>query len=139
MQKASITGIKETCLSVTDVPSSASFYTKVLGFRILQEESRFCAMSVADSHVLLLFARGQTATPVQLPGGLVPPHDASGQQHVGFAISTEDVHAWREHLTEQQIAIESIVTWPRGGTSIYFRDLDGHLLELLTPGVWEIY
>ena len=26
--------------------------------------------------------------------------------------------------------------WPRGGTSLYFRDPDGHLLELATPGIW---
>ena len=37
------------------------------------------------------------------------------------------------------IEIESRVTWPGGGTSLYFRDPEGHLLELLTPGVWQIY
>jgi len=26
-----------------------------------------------------------------------------------------------------------------GGHSIYFRDPDGHLLELATPGLWEVY
>ncbi len=26
-----------------------------------------------------------------------------------------------------------------GGTSLYFRDPDGHLLELVTPGIWSIY
>ncbi|MDZ4820644.1 MAG: glyoxalase, partial [Planctomycetota bacterium] len=29
--------------------------------------------------------------------------------------------------------------WPQGARSIYFRDPDGHLLELLTPGFWSIY
>jgi len=42
-------------------------------------------------------------------------------------------------LREHGIAIESTITWPRGGTSIYFRDPDGHLLELVTPGIWDIY
>jgi catechol 2,3-dioxygenase-like lactoylglutathione lyase family enzyme len=37
------------------------------------------------------------------------------------------------------VAIESRMEWPRGGKSIYFRDPDGHLLEVLTPGVWAIY
>jgi catechol 2,3-dioxygenase-like lactoylglutathione lyase family enzyme len=30
-------------------------------------------------------------------------------------------------------------TGPRGGHSIYFRDPDGHLLELATPGLWAGY
>jgi hypothetical protein len=37
------------------------------------------------------------------------------------------------------VSIESVVTWPRGGTSLYFRDPNDHLLELITPGVWSIY
>jgi catechol 2,3-dioxygenase-like lactoylglutathione lyase family enzyme len=31
------------------------------------------------------------------------------------------------------------MVWPRGGTSLYFRDPDGHLVELATPGLWSIY
>jgi catechol 2,3-dioxygenase-like lactoylglutathione lyase family enzyme len=34
------------------------------------------------------------------------------------------------------IAIESRITWARGGTSLYFRDPDGHSLEVATPGLW---
>ena len=26
-----------------------------------------------------------------------------------------------------------------GGTSLYFRDPDGHSVEIATPGVWETY
>ena len=41
--------------------------------------------------------------------------------------------------TGSGIEIESEVTWTRGGRSLYFRDPDGHLVELATPGVWEVY
>jgi catechol 2,3-dioxygenase-like lactoylglutathione lyase family enzyme len=37
------------------------------------------------------------------------------------------------------VSIEGEMKWPRGGTSLYFRDPDGHLVELATPGLWSIY
>jgi catechol 2,3-dioxygenase-like lactoylglutathione lyase family enzyme len=77
--------------------------------------------------------------PTELPGGTIPPHGASGQSHLAFAISADDLEAWKTHLAEHDVALESTVTWPRGGTSLYFRDPDGHLLELVTPGIWSIY
>ena len=36
-------------------------------------------------------------------------------------------------------SLEGRTEWPRGGVSVYFRDPDGHLLELATPGLWEGY
>ena len=36
-------------------------------------------------------------------------------------------------------AIEGRTVWSRGGHSIYFRDPDGHLVELATPGLWATY
>jgi len=134
-----VSGIKETCLTVADVDLSEAFYRKLFGFSVLEGESRFRALNVADTHVLLLFAEGQSTEPMPLPGGIIPPHDAHGQSHVAFAISTDQVEAWKSRLAEYQVPIESIVTWPRGGTSVYFRDPDGHLLELITPGVWQIW
>ena len=45
----------------------------------------------------------------------------------------------RQRLGEHGVAIEGRTDWTRGGHSIYFRDPDGHLLELATPGLWAIY
>jgi len=89
--------------------------------------------------VLLLLGRGSTAHPLEFPGGIIPPHDGSGQNHLAFAISAEQILAWEKQLGEHRIAIESRVYWPLGGTSIYFRDPDDNLLELATPGIWPIY
>ena len=47
--------------------------------------------------------------------------------------------AWEARLTELRIAVESRVTWERGGVSLYFRDPDGRLVELATPGLWPSY
>ena len=47
--------------------------------------------------------------------------------------------AWEAALAAHGIPIESRVRWSRGGESIYFRDPDGHSVELATPGVWATY
>ena len=74
-----------------------------------------------------------------MPGGTIPPHDGSGPIHIGLAVAAEDLPAWEQRLTAHGVPIEGRATWRRGGTSLYFRDPDGHLLELLTPGLWAIY
>ena len=76
---------------------------------------------------------------MKLPGGVIPPHDGSGHLHFAFAIPAEDLPAWEKRLGEAGIEIESRVKWARGGESLYFRDLDGHLVELATPGIWPNY
>ncbi len=50
-----------------------------------------------------------------------------------------DVERWERWLREQDIEVESELEWEKGGRSLYFRDPDGHLLELVTPGVWQTY
>lgn len=134
-----IKGIIETALYVTDLARATVFYRDVLGFELMNHDDRFAAFSVAGRHVLLLFKQGASTEPVTIPGGTIPPHDGSGTSHVGFAVDAESLSKWRHRLVEHGVSIESTVDWTRGGTSLYFRDPDGHLLEILTPGVWSIY
>ena len=89
--------------------------------------------------MLLLFRRGGTASGASFPGGWIPPHDGTGPVHFAFAIRDDDLELWREHLAAEGVEIESEVHWDRGGTSFYFRDLNGHSVELATPGVWKVY
>jgi catechol 2,3-dioxygenase-like lactoylglutathione lyase family enzyme len=135
----SLSGVLETCLYVEDVNRASNFYEEVLGLRRIAGDDRFRAYSIADKDVLLLFKRGATTQPVDIPGGTIPPHDGSGQNHLAFAISAEQMPAWEKQLVENQIVIESRVRWPAGGTSVYFRDPDDNLLEIATPGLWSIY
>jgi catechol 2,3-dioxygenase-like lactoylglutathione lyase family enzyme len=132
--------IKETCLYVANLSRATRFYTDLFGYEVMTSDDRFTALSVAGQDVLLLFLEGGTLEPAVLPNGdFIPPHDGSGQTHLGLAVASSDLPEWESRLAERNIAIESRVTWTRGGLSIYFRDPDGHLLELLTPGVWPIY
>jgi catechol 2,3-dioxygenase-like lactoylglutathione lyase family enzyme len=135
----SLSGIIETCLYVGDIGRASKFYEEVLGLRRMAGDDRLLAYSVAEKDVLLLFKRGSTTQPLEFPGGTIPPHDGSGHNHLAFAVSTEQIPAWEKQVEEHQIAIESRVHWPLGGTSIYFRDPDDNLLELARPGIWPIY
>jgi len=134
-----VTGVLESGIYVSDVARSAAFYRRIFGFERLEGDDRFCALSVAGRQVFLIFKKGGTLTPMQLPGGVLPPHDGSGQQHFAFSVPAADLAAWEKKLAENSVEIESRVTWPRGGKSIYFRDPDGHLAELITPGCWTVY
>jgi catechol 2,3-dioxygenase-like lactoylglutathione lyase family enzyme len=134
-----VTGVVETCLYVDDLERATRFYEDVCEFKKLIGDERFSAMSVADRNVLLLFHKGATLESIPTPGGTIPPHDGAGQVHVAFSIPAAAEGDWLRRLVECGIAIESTVDWPRGGRSLYFRDPDQHLLELITPGCWSIY
>ncbi len=72
-----------------------------------------------------------------LPGGTIPGHEGSGRLHFAFAV--DSLAGWRQQLAAHGVAIEGETKWPAGGTSWYFRDPDGHLVELATPGIWPTY
>ena len=134
-----INGVVETAIHVDDVARSAEFYQRLFGFEKLAGDDRFCSFAVPGNAVFLLFKKGGTLAPVPTPGGMIPPHDGSGHMHFAFKISSDSLEACERELAEHAIKIESRVDWPRGGTSLYFRDPDGHLVELITPGCWAVY
>jgi catechol 2,3-dioxygenase-like lactoylglutathione lyase family enzyme len=131
--------ILETCLSVQDLSRSTAFYTNIFGYSLMRSDNRFCAFDIGCQQVLLLFVRGTDLNGTILPFGTIPAHGTTGVGHVGFRVPADSLAAWRARLCEYDVAIESEFQWPTGGTSVYFRDPDGHLLELLTPGVWPNY
>ena len=131
-----VSRILETSLYVADLDRSEPFYATLFGFARLVRDPRMCAMAIPNRQVLLLFRRGGSVQPGQTPGGTIPAHDASGDQHLCFSIAVTDLELWRRHLAASGVAIESEVRWPNGGTSLYFRDPDGHSLEVATAGLW---
>lgn len=132
-------GVLETALYVDDLERAAHFYETVLALPVLTADSRFRAYDAGARSVLLLFQRGATLETVSMPGGTIPPHDGRGPLHVAFAVAADALAGWEERLGAHGIEIEGRTDWKRGGHSVYFRDPDGHLLELATPGLWAIY
>ena len=126
-------GILESSLYVDDVVGSARFYEKVFGFRTISDfGERGCAMEAGNRQVLLLFKKGGSHL-------VQSPHDGDGELHIAFAIPASELSSWEAWLAENGIAVEEKRTWEPGGTSVYFRDPDRHLIEIATPGVWSIY
>jgi catechol 2,3-dioxygenase-like lactoylglutathione lyase family enzyme len=134
-----LSGVLETSLYVHDVGRSVEFYRTVFGFEILIQDARFCAFSVAGKQVLLLFRIGSSTGVTVVPGGIIPPHDGAGHLHFAFSIPADALSSWEARLAAVGVTIESRVAWERGGHSIYFRDPDRNLVELVTPGCWRIY
>lgn len=135
----SLTGVLETSLYVDDLDRASCFYEETFGLTRIEGDERFRAYSVGGRSVLLLFKRGAANRVTELPQGKLGPHDGSGPLHLAFSISAEELPAWEKLLFERGISIETRIRWPRGGTSVYFRDPDKHSVELATPGVWSIY
>lgn len=131
--------VLETSLYVKDPASVCRFYEDVLGLEPMMQDERLTAFAVGPGSVLLLFRQGTTSQPAPTPGGVIPAHDGSGWLHFAFAVAAEAFDAWRGHLQRHDVAIESEVSWPRGGRSIYFRDPEQNLVELATPGLWRNY
>ena len=129
--------VLETALYVGDLEESETFYRQLFGFERLLRDERMCGLAVPGRQVLLLFRRGGSVEPSPTPFGLIPAHDAQGQQHLCFRIEHADVARWVEHLSANGVALESRLDWDKGATSLYFRDPDGHSLEVGTSGLWE--
>ena len=129
----------ETSLYVTDLGASKAFYKRLFGLETLLEDERMVALALPGSAVLLLFREGGSLEPSPTPGGLIPSHGAEGQQHLCLAIPAASLQEWDRHLMMSGIVIESRVVQTHGGTSLYFRDPDGHSVEVATPGLWATW
>jgi catechol 2,3-dioxygenase-like lactoylglutathione lyase family enzyme len=127
-------GVLETSLYVDDLARSSQFYQKVFGFPVISDfgGDRGCALAAGPRQVLLLFRKGASRA-------ITSPHDGDGELHLAFAISAAELGRWEAWLAENAIEIEERKEWERGGISLYFRDPDRHLLEIVTPGLWSIY
>lgn len=135
--KPPLHGVLETALYVSDLDASESFYKRLFGFDTLLADERMRALKICDTQILLLFRVGGSTAGEETPGGFIPPHDGRGQLHMAFSIAMRDVDAWRKYLQQAGVEIESEVE-ANQGHSIYFRDPDGHAIELGMPGLWSI-
>lgn len=124
--------IKETCLYISDLQQSEDFYHRKLGFPMIGKVEGRHIFFRTGSTVLLCFIAEKTRQDKNLP-----PHYGSGQLHLAFEVSPQEYQAWKDKISDAGIAIEHEQAWKNNLHSFYFRDPDGHLLEIVPEGIWE--
>jgi catechol 2,3-dioxygenase len=127
--------IGHVVLKVRDLKRSRKFYTEVLGMEVMKEISQpsivFLANNRRDHHEVGLLEVGPQAA---------GPRDSDiGLLHVAFRLRSEaDLRAAYKELKDNDVPISFTVN--HGITkSIYFRDPDGHELEVYYDNPPEEY
>ena len=132
-------GVLESALYVDDLDTAEDFYGRVMGLeRIARVAGRHVFFRCGQG-VVLLFDPKETVKPpppgAKLP---VPPHGATGEGHLCFAGTADEIERWKARLEAHGVAIEADFEWPQGGRSIYFRDPAGNSLEIAEPRIWGL-
>jgi catechol 2,3-dioxygenase-like lactoylglutathione lyase family enzyme len=134
-----VRGVIETTLCCSDLDAAEAFYTEVLNFDVFaKDEGRHLFFRCGDG-MLLLFNPEHTAVKVSTVGDAeMPLHGTTGAGHVAFRADAAEIAAWKRRLAAHGVPVESEISWPEGGNSIFFRDPAGNCLEFTTPITWGL-
>lgn len=117
-------GIRHIALRVRDLQRSLDFYARLLGMRIDWRPDTENAYLTSGSDNLALH---------QIPAVRDPASDSLGLDHFGFIVSKpEHVDQWADRLEAEGVPLtQKAKTHRDGARSIYFRDPDGNLIQIL--------
>lgn len=129
-------GLFETHLHVANLEAAMRFYGDVIGLELglMESERRAAFYWVGEDRSTMLGLW-------EKPPWIAPETGNSPQiQHIAFAVSFEDLQEAIQHLQQNGIVLRnffdqntdepSVLAW-MPAASIYFNDLDGHLLEFI--------
>jgi catechol 2,3-dioxygenase-like lactoylglutathione lyase family enzyme len=132
--------VLESCLCATDLDTAERFYTQVIGLQLhAREDGRHVFFRCGDGMVLVFNPDHTSAVATTIGGSPVPLHGTRGAGHLAFAMREDEIPAWRSHLEQAGVEVESEVRWPQGGTSLYIRDPAGNSIELASPKIWGLH
>jgi catechol 2,3-dioxygenase-like lactoylglutathione lyase family enzyme len=124
--------IFETVLYADDLEQAKAFYGDILGMQLIRESELFLTFRISYS-VLLIFDAEKSAA----SGRSVPAHGMTGEGHIAFAATDDEIDQWQAHLEAKGIEIEQMVTWSEGGRSLYIRDPAGNSVEFAPSTLWD--
>ena len=116
-------GIRHIALRVRDIGRSAEFYTRLLGMTV---EWR------PDAGTVYLTSGGDNLALHEVDADHID-NSCSPLDHLGFLVSRpEEVDEWAQRLQAGGVElVQQPKTHRDGARSIYFRDPDGNLVQLL--------
>ncbi|MFI7701188.1 VOC family protein [Nonomuraea sp. NPDC049480] len=115
---------------VDDVTAAVDFYTGLLGFEAVADQSPAFAIVARDGLRLLLSApRGPGGAARPMPDGSVP--EPGGWNRIQMEVA--DVAAEAARLRESGARFRGDLVTGRGGIQILLEDPSGNLVELFQP------
>lgn len=134
--------IVETILYTSDTPRLVQWYRDIMDITPFIENPAVSGFNLPNDTILLIFDRAKVTEDRAVPGGVIPKHGtATGLgQHIAFACAGPDeIAEWEEHFKAKGVPIVGQMDWEKGGKSIYVHDWEGHVIEVMTRGVWDVY
>jgi glyoxylase I family protein len=124
-----ISALDHVAIGVDDVERSCAFYARVLGFERMIPEWDIPVVMGTGGMGLAIFDKEIHPSPT--PDGT--PLPAIRIMHIAFRVDRAGLDAARRELAEEEFTL----TFTDHGIShsLYFRDPDGHLIELTTYDV----
>lgn len=130
-----IAGIHHVTIISTSMERAVAFYRDLLGMRVVKQ-----SLNHDDPNARHFFFGDAEGTPGTLITCFEYPHMEPGKAGAGsthhFALcveSADELEGWRRYLTGRGVACTEVIdrTYFK---SIYFRDPDGHIIEIATRG-----
>ena len=134
--------IVETILYTSDVTKMVEWYMRAFGLKPFTQAPALAGFALPNNTLLLIFDRSTTTKDKKVPGGTIPKHGSRTDlgQHIAFACSgADELREWEDHFQSEKIGVFGRMNWERGGKSIYVKDWEGHVIEIMTTGVWPVY
>jgi hypothetical protein len=109
----------------------SAFYQNLFRLNPLLDTGRMIAMDVVNRNVLLLLKKELMDEPFPRPGEVVPSHGQADLNWMEWCMVSREIQSWKQRLEFEGITVENVCAWPSGAQSLFFRDLDRCIAELM--------